>query len=97
LQEFKEIANRTWRPFGTALALSFALAIESGSALLELLELLEQSGSIQNLRVHMNAGDAWNAKFQTAFQLGHHLMRFPERSLSGEFSFERDYQSLIRH
>ena len=53
--------------------------------------------SIQNLGVHVNAGDAWNAKFQIAFQLGHHLMRFPERRLSGEFSFERDYQSLIGH
>jgi hypothetical protein len=55
------------------------------------------SGSIQNLRVHMNASNTWNAKFQIAFQFGHHLMRFPERRLRGEFSFERDYQSQIRH
>jgi hypothetical protein len=31
LQEFKEIANRPWRPFGTSLALSFALAFDSWS------------------------------------------------------------------
>lgn len=43
----------------------------------------------------MNASNTRNAKLQIALQFGHHLMRFPERRFSGEFSFERDYQSLI--
>jgi hypothetical protein len=83
------VANRVHTPPDSWLLAPFL-------ELLQLLELLEES-SIQNLGIHMNAGDAWNAKFQIAFQLGHHLMRFPERRLSGEFSFERDYQSLIGH